>query len=70
MAEKGVDRYAYGRSDRNPTSFRSGRHTYPGGRTGDVQVDFNPDVIAYYRLIAPLRPDRVRELGCMPTVVA
>jgi Ca-activated chloride channel family protein len=24
-----------------------------------IQVDFNPDVVAYYRLIAPIRPDLV-----------
>jgi Ca-activated chloride channel family protein len=29
-----------------------------------IQVDFNPDVVAYYRLIAPIRLDRVREPGC------
>ena len=35
-----------------------------------VQVDFNPDVVAYYRLIAPIRLDRLREPGCLPTTVA
>jgi len=24
-----------------------------------IQVDFNPEVVAYYCLIAPIRPDRV-----------
>ena len=35
-----------------------------------IQVDFNPDIVVYYRLIAPIRLDRVREPGCLPTAVA
>ncbi len=29
----------------------------PAERCREIQVDFNPDVVAHYRLITPIRPD-------------